>query len=196
MLMPRYFSPIILYDNQQAVQLDLPKARKEQIQTMMKENGQLWISMGQGDIDSVSSRSRSSSNNSTEASPLTDRQDASPPPILTDKSMVTPTATSILGSKRRGNLPKPVTCILKQWLMAHVDYPYPTESEKAKLQQQTHLTMCQISNWFINARRRIVPHLCPTPPCRDFVPCKLNLPDSRKLAQAMKRKKETRTAFE
>ncbi|KAI7879797.1 hypothetical protein K492DRAFT_207970 [Lichtheimia hyalospora FSU 10163] len=59
--------------------------------------------------------------------------------------------------KRRGNLPKSVTAILKQWLIDHCQHPYPTEDEKMALRNRTGLTLNQISNWFINARRRILP---------------------------------------
>ncbi|KAI8388841.1 homeobox KN domain-containing protein [Radiomyces spectabilis] len=61
--------------------------------------------------------------------------------------------------KRRGNLPKPVTAVLKQWLVQHSRHPYPTEVEKLNLQAKTNLTLNQISNWFINARRRLLPAL-------------------------------------
>ncbi|KAI5787028.1 homeobox KN domain-containing protein, partial [Peziza echinospora] len=56
--------------------------------------------------------------------------------------------------RRRGNLPKPVTDMLRAWLSSHVAHPYPTEEEKIQLCDATNLTMNQISNWFINARRR------------------------------------------
>jgi hypothetical protein len=82
--------------------------------------------------------------------------------------------------KRRGNLPKETTDKLRAWFMAHLQHPYPTEDEKQKLMQQTGLQMSefylpspfptelqdsnwtpfpsdQISNWFINARRRQLP---------------------------------------
>lgn len=59
--------------------------------------------------------------------------------------------------KRRGNLPKETTDKLRAWFMAHLNHPYPTEDEKQKLMQQTGLQMNQISNWFINARRRQLP---------------------------------------
>lgn len=71
------------------------------------------------------------------------------------------TATTITSSgkttkRRRGNLPKAVTAILRDWLSEHKKHPYPSEDEKDALAGQTGLTLNQISNWFINARRRIL----------------------------------------
>ncbi|KAK4516700.1 serine palmitoyltransferase component [Mucor velutinosus] len=68
------------------------------------------------------------------------------------------------GRRRRGNLPKSVTAILKQWLIDHSRHPYPTEEEKRGLRIKTDLTLNQISNWFINARRRILPLIVSNPP--------------------------------
>lgn len=59
--------------------------------------------------------------------------------------------------KRRGNLPKETTDKLRAWFLAHLSHPYPTEDEKQELMRQTGLQMNQISNWFINARRRQLP---------------------------------------
>ncbi|KAI0434111.1 hypothetical protein F5Y09DRAFT_338003 [Xylaria sp. FL1042] len=59
--------------------------------------------------------------------------------------------------KRRGNLPKETTDKLRSWFIAHLNHPYPTEDEKQELMKQTGLQMNQISNWFINARRRQLP---------------------------------------
>ncbi|KAK3333512.1 homeobox domain-containing protein [Cercophora scortea] len=59
--------------------------------------------------------------------------------------------------KRRGNLPKETTDKLRAWFMGHLHHPYPTEDEKQDLMRQTGLAMNQISNWFINARRRQLP---------------------------------------
>ncbi|RDW59681.1 hypothetical protein BP6252_12768 [Coleophoma cylindrospora] len=59
--------------------------------------------------------------------------------------------------KRRGNLPKETTDKLRAWFVAHLQHPYPTEDEKQELMRMTGLQMNQISNWFINARRRQLP---------------------------------------
>ncbi|KAI0544576.1 hypothetical protein F4679DRAFT_589358 [Xylaria curta] len=61
--------------------------------------------------------------------------------------------------KRRGNLPKETTEILRNWFVAHLGHPYPTEDEKQALMRETNLQMNQISNWFINARRRQLPNM-------------------------------------
>lgn len=58
--------------------------------------------------------------------------------------------------RRRGKLPKVVTDLLKSWLLDHSSHPYPTEDEKRRLCSVTGLSISQVSNWFINARRRIL----------------------------------------
>lgn len=89
-----------------------------------------------------------------------------------------------LHSKRqkRGILPKHATSVMRAWLFqhlvvikinhceihaifhllfsvysrVHVKHPYPTEEEKRAIAAQTNLTLLQVNNWFINARRRIL----------------------------------------
>ena len=54
----------------------------------------------------------------------------------------------------RYNLPKDCVTILNDWLMDHLHNPYPTAQEKRELLIKTGLTKIQLSNWFINQRRR------------------------------------------
>eukprot|EP00111_Clytia_hemisphaerica_P017870 TCONS_00052864-protein len=57
---------------------------------------------------------------------------------------------------KRGTLPKVATNVLKAWLFQHLVHPYPSEEEKKQLAVQTNLSILQVNNWFINARRRII----------------------------------------
>ncbi|XP_013066812.2 homeobox protein PKNOX1-like [Biomphalaria glabrata] len=58
--------------------------------------------------------------------------------------------------QKRGILPKQATQVMKSWLFQHIVHPYPTEDEKRQIASQTNLTLLQVNNWFINARRRIL----------------------------------------
>ncbi|XP_012694624.1 homeobox protein PKNOX1 [Clupea harengus] len=57
---------------------------------------------------------------------------------------------------KRGILPKQATNVMRSWLFQHIGHPYPTEDEKKQIATQTNLTLLQVNNWFINARRRIL----------------------------------------
>ena len=59
-------------------------------------------------------------------------------------------------SSRIKKLPSGVTFILKNWIFKHLNNPYPTETQKRILANSTGLTIVQVSNWFINARRRLL----------------------------------------
>ena len=48
--------------------------------------------------------------------------------------------------RRRGNLPRDTTDMLKQWFADHLAHPYPTEDEKQMLCRQTGLQMTQVSS--------------------------------------------------
>ncbi|GMM35154.1 Cup9 protein [Saccharomycopsis crataegensis] len=61
--------------------------------------------------------------------------------------------------KKRCNLPKKTTKILIDWLNDNLSNPYPNSKEKFELIVKTGLTNQQLSNWFINARRRKINNL-------------------------------------
>jgi hypothetical protein len=50
--------------------------------------------------------------------------------------------------------PGAVSQALKNWMLQHIDHPYPTDEEKELLKQQTGLSISQITNWMANTRRR------------------------------------------
>lgn len=59
-----------------------------------------------------------------------------------------------LKKKKKGKLPKDAKTTLMDWWNEHYRWPYPTEDDKLKLSKETGLDQKQISNWFINQRKR------------------------------------------
>ncbi|KAF0909981.1 hypothetical protein E2562_001231 [Oryza meyeriana var. granulata] len=53
-----------------------------------------------------------------------------------------------------GHLPSDARHKLLQWWHLHYRWPYPSETEKAALVESTGLDKKQITNWFINQRKR------------------------------------------
>lgn len=57
-------------------------------------------------------------------------------------------------ARKRSNLPKQSTEIMKTWFDQNIANPYPSEEQKAVFSNATGISMTQVSNWFINHRRR------------------------------------------
>nr|GEX95102.1 homeobox protein BEL1 homolog [Tanacetum cinerariifolium] len=51
-------------------------------------------------------------------------------------------------------LPERSVSVLRAWLFEHFLHPYPNDVDKHILARQTGLSRSQVSNWFINARRK------------------------------------------
>eukprot|EP00581_Thalassiosira_minuscula_P002659 CAMPEP_0183744976 /NCGR_PEP_ID=MMETSP0737-20130205/66002_1 /TAXON_ID=385413 /ORGANISM="Thalassiosira miniscula, Strain CCMP1093" /LENGTH=493 /DNA_ID=CAMNT_0025980631 /DNA_START=295 /DNA_END=1776 /DNA_ORIENTATION=+ len=76
---------------------------------------------------------------------------AMPSNIKSAESVVSPT-------KRRKPNPLPSSTVeyLKAWMMSpdHIAHPYPTEQEKAQIMAETGIELKQLTNWFVNNRKR------------------------------------------
>eukprot|EP00970_Alexandrium_tamarense_P001169 scaffold126_cov114-Alexandrium_tamarense.AAC.2 len=53
-------------------------------------------------------------------------------------------------------LPQETVDYLKAWMMStkHINYPYPSEQEKAEIMAKTGIEPKQLTNWFVNNRKR------------------------------------------
>ncbi|KAG1446006.1 hypothetical protein G6F46_012069 [Rhizopus delemar] len=182
----RSFCPLILYHDKPSkeLSLNLNANRKENLSAidrhrektseMLLQNAQIWVE-GPGLVSdeagirvspSTSTTSNLSSSSSTSSDSIVtldyqqQQQQRLSNSTNTERSHeisgVCPTPLEKSKRRRRGNLPKEVTEFLRTWLIQHKKHPYPAEKEKIDLAQQTGLTVNQISNWFINARRRIL----------------------------------------
>eukprot|EP00970_Alexandrium_tamarense_P017779 scaffold11237_cov115-Alexandrium_tamarense.AAC.1 len=55
-------------------------------------------------------------------------------------------------------LPQETVDYLKAWMMStkHINYPYPSEQEKAEIMTETGIEPKQLTNWFVNNRKRLL----------------------------------------
>ncbi|KAL7551522.1 hypothetical protein ACHAWF_014708 [Thalassiosira exigua] len=60
------------------------------------------------------------------------------------------------GGRKSAALPHETVEYLKAWMMSpeHVAHPYPTEQEKAQIMYETGIELKQLTNWFVNNRKR------------------------------------------
>lgn len=58
--------------------------------------------------------------------------------------------------KKTTVLPRSTVEYLKDWMMSpdHINHPYPTDKEKDKIMADTGIEMKQLTNWFVNNRKR------------------------------------------
>ena len=66
------------------------------------------------------------------------------------------TSSSSSSARKTNSLPLETVEYLKAWMMSpeHVAHPYPTEQEKAKIMADTGIELKQLTNWFVNNRKR------------------------------------------
>jgi hypothetical protein len=66
------------------------------------------------------------------------------------------TGKSGKGQRKSSSLPSETVEYLKAWMMSpeHIAHPYPTEPEKANIMADTGIELKQLSNWFVNNRKR------------------------------------------
>jgi hypothetical protein len=66
------------------------------------------------------------------------------------------TASSAKTKRKSTSLPPETVEYLKNWMMSpdHIAHPYPTEVEKVKIMQGTGIELKQLTNWFVNNRKR------------------------------------------
>ncbi|XP_071515372.1 uncharacterized protein [Panulirus ornatus] len=85
----------------------------------------------------------------------------SPIPPSFDASRTSPdsTASAPDSNKKSRFHGREVTDVLTAWLTEHREHPYPDDDDKLLLMQRTGLTAQQVTQWFTNARRRILPKL-------------------------------------
>ncbi|RIB10811.1 homeobox KN domain-containing protein [Gigaspora rosea] len=145
---PNYFNPTYYYRGEDYLRW------RERVENMMNRNSRIWMYENGGDVylnGDLTPQSLPTSpvlNNTFYNHRIVPHQG----PQVIDGTFVT-----VGPKKRRGNLPKATTALLKDWLARHKKHPYPTEEEKQGLAKKTMLNLQQISNWFINARRRHLP---------------------------------------
>lgn len=74
----------------------------------------------------------------------------------TSSSSSSSASSSSNNKKKKTALSAHAVQYLKNWMMSpeHVDHPYPTEDEKVLIMNETGIVLKQLTNWFVNNRKR------------------------------------------
>lgn len=73
-----------------------------------------------------------------------------------DVSVSSVTSSPSKTKRKSSSLPSETVEYLKAWMMSaeHIAHPYPTELEKLKIMEDTDIELKQLTNWFVNNRKR------------------------------------------
>ena len=77
-------------------------------------------------------------------------------PTTTNAPTDTATTKKSNGKRKSASLPSESVEYLKAWMMSpeHISHPYPTEQEKVEIMKDTDIELKQLTNWFVNNRKR------------------------------------------
>lgn len=79
------------------------------------------------------------------------------PPRIQSTGKRRSSSSSCPNAGKKCALSPETTEYLKNWMLSpdHIDHPYPTEEEKARIMRHCGIEMKQLTNWFVNNRKRI-----------------------------------------
>jgi Homeobox KN domain len=71
-------------------------------------------------------------------------------------SSTSPSSCNKSKARKTNSLPVETVEYLKSWMMSpeHIAHPYPTDLEKAQIMADTGIELKQLTNWFVNNRKR------------------------------------------
>ncbi|ELU04462.1 hypothetical protein CAPTEDRAFT_181110 [Capitella teleta] len=81
------------------------------------------------------------------------------PAASAPSNRATPATSATKTKKARENHPPATIAIMMSWLVRNLFDPYPSDEEKSEMATAGKITVLQVINWFINARRRVLPGL-------------------------------------
>jgi hypothetical protein len=76
--------------------------------------------------------------------------------VSRDASVSSVSSSPSKTKRKSSSLPSETVEYLKAWMMSaeHIAHPYPTEQEKVKIMEDTDIELKQLTNWFVNNRKR------------------------------------------